>query len=60
MPQYRIYPTTPEGHVTAPAVVIECHDDQEAIDKTVQLRDGKTLELWEGARFVQRFPPDHS
>jgi hypothetical protein len=56
MPHYRVYSTTPDGHVTVPAAVIECDDDQQAIEKTAQLRNGKTLELWEGARFVGRFP----
>jgi hypothetical protein len=60
MTHYRIYVTTTDGHVTAPATVIECADDQEAIGKAAQLVDGRAVELWEGARFIMRFPSDTS
>jgi hypothetical protein len=43
-----------DGHVTAP--VIECVDDQETIGKAAQLVDDRAVELWEGARFILRFP----
>jgi hypothetical protein len=56
MTHYRIYVTTSDGHVTEPPTVIECADDQEAIGKTAQLRNGKTLELWQGARRIARLP----
>jgi hypothetical protein len=58
MPHYRIYVTTTDGHVGAPATVVECADDQEAIGKAAQLTNGKAVELWEGARFIVRFPSD--
>ena len=58
MPHYRVYVTTPDGHVTAPATVLECTDDQEAIGKAAQLANGRSVELWEGARFIVRFPSD--
>jgi hypothetical protein len=60
MPHYRIYFTTTEGHVTAPAAVIECDDDQEAIGKAAQFVNGRAVKLWEGARFIVRFPSDAS
>jgi hypothetical protein len=56
MPHYRIYVTTTDGHVTAPATVIECDDDQEAIAKAERFINGRAVELWEGARFIVRFP----
>jgi hypothetical protein len=56
MAHYRVYTTTTDGHVTAPPTVIECADDQEAIGKAAQLANGKSVELWEGARFIMRFP----
>jgi hypothetical protein len=31
---------------------------QEAIGKAAQLANGKSVELWEGARFIVRFPSD--
>jgi hypothetical protein len=50
-----------DGHVTAPATVIECVDDQETIGKAAQLVDGRAVELWEGARFqILPFPSDAS
>jgi len=49
MTHYRIDVTTTDGHVTAPATVIECADDQEAIGKAAQLVDGRAVELWERA-----------
>ena len=39
-------------------VEVECADDQEAIGKAAQLTNGKSVELWEGARFIVRFPSD--
>jgi hypothetical protein len=60
MPHYRLYVTTADGHVTAPATVIECADDQEAIGKAAQLVDGQAVELWAGARLIMRFPSDAS
>jgi hypothetical protein len=58
MPHYRVYTTTTDGHVTAPATVVECTDDQEAIGKAANLANGKSVELWEGARLIVRFPGD--
>jgi hypothetical protein len=56
MPHYRIYVTTTDGHITEPATLIECDDDQEAIGKAKQFVNGRAVELWEGARFIVRFP----
>ena len=58
MPHYRVYATTPDGHVTAPPIVIECADDQEAVGKAARFTNGTAIELWEGARLVVRFPQD--
>ena len=60
MPHYRLYTTTPDGHITAPATAIECADDQEAIGKAARFANGKAVELWEGARFIVRFPSDEA
>jgi hypothetical protein len=60
MAHYRIYVTTPDGHVTAPPTVVECDDDQEAIGKAAQMVDGQAIELWEGARFIMCFPRNPS
>ena len=36
----------------------ECVDDRDAIGKAAQLTNGKSVELWEGARLIARFPSD--
>jgi hypothetical protein len=51
---------TTDGHISGPPHVIECEDDQEAIGKAVQYTNGKSVELWNGARFVVRFPKDET
>jgi hypothetical protein len=38
-----------DGHVTAPATLIECVDDQETIGKAAQLVDGRAAELGGGS-----------
>jgi hypothetical protein len=58
VPKYRIYATRPEGPISALPFIVECADDQEAIDKAVQAVNGKAVELWEGNRFIVRFPAD--
>jgi coenzyme F420-reducing hydrogenase alpha subunit len=52
---YRIYLTTTHGRILGPAIVIECADDQEAIEKAVQATNEKALELWQGNRFILAF-----
>jgi hypothetical protein len=58
MPQYRIYSLGPDGKISGPAEVVECADEQDAIDKASQAANGKAAELWEGARFIAYFPSD--
>jgi hypothetical protein len=56
MPLYRIYQLDDGGHISTPPKIVECADDQDAISKTAQVANGKTVELWEAARFIVRFP----
>ena len=42
MPEYRIYRLTPDGHVGAPAEIISCADDTEAIAQARTDRRGRT------------------
>jgi hypothetical protein len=59
MPEYRIYLTAADGRILGPAIVLECADDQEALEKTERTTKGNTaLELWQGNRLVLRLPPD--
>jgi len=38
--------------------MIECADEQEAVGNAAHLTNGKSVELWDGARFIVRFPSD--
>jgi hypothetical protein len=60
MPPYRIYVTDEAGHIIAPATVVECADDAEAIAQATALRVGaKVVEIWDGNRQVAVLPgPD--
>ena len=59
MPAYRIYRTTPDGHIVGPPLVIECADDEVATGKAARAANGSAAELWEGARLIVRFPSDN-
>lgn len=56
MPEYRIFFVDRDRHITARPQIIECGDDQEAIQKAKQFIDGRDVELWEKARLIARFP----
>jgi hypothetical protein len=58
MPAYRVYTVTTDGHIAGPAQMIECADEQEAVGNAAHLTNGKSVELWDGARFIVRFPSD--
>jgi hypothetical protein len=59
MSHYRVYFVSDDGHISGPPHVIECEDDQEAIGKAAQLTNGRSVELWQGARFIVRLPSDN-
>jgi hypothetical protein len=40
VPNYRVYKTTPDGHILGPALIIECADDQVAIGKAARAANG--------------------
>ena len=52
MPDFRIYQIVGGAHISAPAIILECDTDEEAITRTRQLLDGHDLELWQGARLI--------
>jgi hypothetical protein len=60
MPFYRIYHLRDDGHITRPPDVIECIGEQEATGKATQAANSEAVELWEGARFIVRFPRNES
>jgi hypothetical protein len=57
MAVYRIYVLSPDGHVTAPARLVECPDDKEAIRQARQCVGDEPIEVWEGAKRVVRLEP---
>jgi hypothetical protein len=58
MPTYRIYKLNPHGLISRPAQIVECDEDQEAIQHAQRAVNGQDVELWEGNRLVLRFPHD--
>jgi hypothetical protein len=53
---YRIYSLGSDGKIAGPAEVVECADEQEAIDKASHAVNGEAVELWKGARLIAYFP----
>jgi hypothetical protein len=53
MPDYRAYTVGRDGHFTGFEPLV-CADDAEAIEVATRLLDDHSVELWSGARFVQR------
>jgi hypothetical protein len=56
MPTYRVFFFDAQHRITLPAKTIDAADDQEAIAKSRQYIDGRDIELWDGPRFIARFP----
>jgi hypothetical protein len=55
MAHYRLYSVGTNGRFLG-AVDIEATDDLEASGRAQHLINGLDVELWEGARFIARFP----
>ena len=53
MGDYRLYFLDPSNHVVG-FNEYECSNDEEAIVRAQQFKDGRALELWSRARFVAR------
>ena len=56
MPTYRVFFLDEQNLVTLPNKEIEAADDQGAMVEARQYIDGKDIELWDGPRFIVRFP----
>lgn len=54
MPFYHVYFIDRDYPSRLPEVV-ECANDQEAMERAQQLVDGQDVELWDGPRFVAGF-----
>jgi hypothetical protein len=59
MVSYRIYTLDPTEHIRDPPTVIECENDQDAIEKAKQLLNGGVIEIWEQQRLIARLTPDN-
>ena len=54
MPAYRIYKIDPDGRISTPPDVEECHDDHEAVARAQALANVETREVWLNERLVAR------
>ena len=58
MPEYRIYTVKKDGHLAGPPTVVDCLDDETAVNEAKQLLDELIVEVWQGARVVKRLEPE--
>jgi hypothetical protein len=57
MAQYRVLFLDEHGRVAQAPEVIECADDKAAIEKAIQLLEGRLVEVWQEGRLVIRLAP---
>ncbi len=57
MRAYRIYSFDKDGHIREAPEIVECEDDDAAIQHAKQLINGKAIEVWEKGRCVLRLFP---
>ena len=55
-PRYRVLILDREGQVLR-MERIEGDEDDEAVERARRLVDGHAVELWDGVRFIEHFPP---
>jgi hypothetical protein len=58
MADYRIFVLSKQRRVAAPAVVVSCKTDDEAIQAAHAYVDGTGVEVWQGQRMVAELPPN--
>ena len=57
MPLYPVCVTDEAGRITAPATVIECANDEQAIAEAKAFAFGpKLIEVWQGSRHISVLP----
>ena len=59
MEDYRLYLVGPDGHI-ANRIGMQCLDDADAIRTAQNRTPHRPIELWQGSRKVQDFPPSSS
>jgi hypothetical protein len=58
MPRYRAYQVDHEARVMGFPLVLDCADDEAAIERAkLGLDGGSYIEVWHGSRLVSRFQP---
>jgi hypothetical protein len=60
MPYYRIFRVDQQGHVSRPATVVDCPDDDSARESAKAMLDGADLEVWQEKRLVARLKSNES
>jgi len=55
---YRAYAIGPDGHIVG-RMDLFCSNDDDAKERAKKLVDGHAVELWDGARKIASFEPDH-
>lgn len=58
MTDYRVFEIDREGRVSAPAHVIRCQNDEEAVAQAAVLMAGSAIEIWAGERRVGMISAD--
>jgi hypothetical protein len=56
MPKYRIFTVGRDQHFSGMPKIVECVDDNDAVDQAMQLANGLDLEIWDHKRMVARLP----
>lgn len=54
MPYYRVYFLDRKGRIAGPPEIIDCEDDDHAKKTARQDHGEKDIELWDGARMVDK------
>jgi hypothetical protein len=57
MQEYRIFLIDKNGRIAEPAKILECPDDQAAIEQAQQYLNGRAVEVWNGARRIVHLDP---
>ncbi|MHC2017206.1 hypothetical protein [Methylobacterium sp. CM6247] len=55
-PAYRVFLLAKTGGVIG-MVPFAVQDDSEAVERAKAMVDGHDIELWDGSRFIEHFPP---
>jgi hypothetical protein len=56
MTEYRLYSLDGQGHITAPAEIVDCATDREAMMLAQERAIERIIEVWQGSRRVITVP----